>query len=94
MSTHDEGFGRRAGPNPGSQSEFAHQDFGAGPDVETWGNNALSAQKREVNLMAHGAGRPGQPAGAGRTAGGRRKSCAAVCVSGRNRRAARWTSTT
>ena len=34
MSTHDEGFGRRAGPNPGSQSEFAHQDFGAGPDVD------------------------------------------------------------
>lgn len=63
MSTHDEGFGRRAGPNPGSQSDSAHQKFGVAPDVETWGNNALNAQPSEVNLMAHGAGRPGQPAG-------------------------------
>ena len=33
------------------------------PGVPTWGNNALKAQQSEVNLMAHGAGRPGQPAG-------------------------------
>lgn len=63
MSTHDEGFGRGAGPNPGSQSESAKPNFGAAPGAEIWGNNALNAQPSEVNLMAHGAGRPGQPAG-------------------------------
>ena len=62
MSTHDDGDGRAADPNPGSQSDLdEQQNFGA-PDLETWGNNALSAQKSEVNLMAHRGGRPGQPA--------------------------------
>ena len=64
MSAHDEGYGRKAGPNPGSQSEFTNRpSLGHAPGVQTWGNNALKAQQSEVNLMAHGAGRPGQPAG-------------------------------
>ncbi len=64
MSTHDEGYGRKAGPNPGSQSDFTNRpSLGHAPGVQTWGNNALKAQQSEVNLMAHGAGRPGQPAG-------------------------------
>jgi cell division protein FtsN len=64
MSTQDDGYGRQAGPNPGSQSGFNdNQSLGGAPGVETWGNNALNAQKSEVSLMAHGAGRPGQPAG-------------------------------
>ncbi|HXG79260.1 MAG TPA: hypothetical protein VNJ31_07995, partial [Methyloceanibacter sp.] len=63
MSTHDDGHGRKAGANPASQSDFTKQSFETAPGVETWGSNALSAQKSEVDLMAHGAGRPGQPAG-------------------------------
>ncbi len=64
MSTQDEGYGRKAGPNPGSQSDFTNRpSLGHAPGVQTWGNNALKAQQSEVNLMAHGAGRPGQPAG-------------------------------
>ena len=64
MSTHDDGHGRKAGPNPGSQSDFTNRpSLGQAPGVQTWGNNALNAQQSEVSLMAHGAGRPGQPAG-------------------------------
>jgi hypothetical protein len=61
MSTHDDGHGRKAGPNPGSQSDFTNRpSMGHAPGVETWGNNALNAQQSEGSLMAHGAGRPGQ----------------------------------
>jgi SPOR domain len=64
MSTHDDGHGRKAGPNLGSQSDFTNRPSrGQAPGVQTWGNNALNAQQSEVSLMAHGAGRPGQPAG-------------------------------
>jgi hypothetical protein len=64
MATHDDGHGRRAGPNLGSQSDFTNRpSLGHAPGVQTWGNNALNAQQSEVSLMAHGAGRPGQPAG-------------------------------
>lgn len=64
MATHDDGHGRRTGPNPGSQSDFTNRpSLGHVPGVQTWGNNALNAQQSEVSLMAHGAGRPGQPAG-------------------------------
>ena len=64
MSTHDDGHGRKAGPNPGSQSDFTNRpSLGQAPGVQTWGNNALNAQQSEGSLMAHGAGRPGQPAG-------------------------------
>ena len=64
MSTQDDGHGRKAGPNPGSQSEFTNrQSLSHAPDVQNWGNNALNAQQSEVSLMAHGGGRPGQPAG-------------------------------
>lgn len=63
MSTQDDGYGRKAGPNPGSQSEFTNrQSLGHAPDVQNWGNNALNAQQSEGTLMAHGGGRPGQPA--------------------------------
>ncbi len=63
MSTQDDGYGRKAGPNPGSQSEFSNkQSLGGASGVETWGNDALNAQQSEVTLMAHGGGRPGQPA--------------------------------
>ena len=63
MSTNDDGYGRKAGPNPGSQSEFTNkQSTGNAPNVQMWGNNALNAQQSEVSLMAHGGGRPGQPA--------------------------------
>jgi len=49
MSTQDDGYGRKAGPNPGSQSEFTNrQSMGNAPDVQTWGNNALNAQQSEV----------------------------------------------
>ena len=62
MATHDDGYGRRAGPNAGSQSDFTNRpSLGQAPG--TWGNNALNAQQSEVSLMAHGAGRSGQPAG-------------------------------
>jgi cell division septation protein DedD len=65
MSTQDDGSASRGhGRNPGSQSGFAgsrNADYAS--DIQTWGNNALNAQKSEVTLMAHGAGRPGQPAG-------------------------------
>ena len=64
MSTHDDGYGRKAGPNPGSQSDFTNRpSLGQAPGAQTWGNNALNARQSEVTLMAHGAGRPGQPAG-------------------------------
>ena len=53
-------FGHQS--NPGSQSDFANT-AGNAPSLQTWGNNALNAQTSEVSLMAHGAGRPGQPAG-------------------------------
>jgi len=63
MSTRDDGHGREAGPNPGSQSDFASTaSVGKAPSPKTWGGNALKAQPSEVNLMAHGGGRPGQPA--------------------------------
>jgi cell division septation protein DedD len=62
MTTHDDGHGRKAGP--GSQSDYTNrQSMGHAPGVQTWGNNALNAQQSEGSLMAHGAGRPGQPAG-------------------------------
>lgn len=48
-------------PNPASQSNF--NSVGNAPSLQTWGNNALNAHQSEVSLMAHGAGRPGQPAG-------------------------------
>lgn len=63
MSQHDDGYGRKAGPNPGSQSDFTNRQSAGAPGVDTWGNNALNAQPSEVSLMAQGAGRPGQPAG-------------------------------
>ncbi len=63
MSTHEDGYGHPAGPNPGSQSDFTNKHNLSAPGVETWGNNALKAQESEGNLMAHGAGGPGQPAG-------------------------------
>jgi cell division septation protein DedD len=64
MSTHDDGHGRKAGPNLGSQFDFTNKpSVGHAPGVQTWGNNALKAQQSGVTLMAHGAGRPGQPAG-------------------------------
>jgi hypothetical protein len=53
-------FGQQSGPNPLSQSDFANS---AGNAPSPWSNNALNAQTSEVSLMAHGAGRPGQPAG-------------------------------
>src|SRR5215467_6987784 len=63
MSTRDDGRGRKAGPNPVSQSDFASTaSVGNAPSAQTWGNNALKAQPSEVSPMAHGAGRPGQPA--------------------------------
>ena len=62
MSTREDGQGRQAGPNPGSQSDFASTaSVGNAPSGQTWGNNALKAQPSEVNFMAQGAGRPGQP---------------------------------
>ena len=64
MSTHDDGYGHPAGPNPGSQSDFTdQQNLGGAPGVETWVNEAHNAQTSEGTLMAHEAGRPGQPAG-------------------------------
>ena len=63
MSTRDDGHGRKAGPNPGLQSDFASTaSVGKAPSAQTWGNNALKAQPSEVKPMAHGGGRPGQPA--------------------------------
>jgi cell division septation protein DedD len=63
MSTHDDGYGRPAGPSSGSQSDFTHRkNLGGAPGAETWGNNALNPQTSEVNLMAHGGGRPAHPA--------------------------------
>ena len=64
MSTRDDGRGRKAGANPVLQSDFASKaSVGNAPSAQTWGNNALKAQPSEVSPMAHGAGRPGQPAG-------------------------------
>jgi sporulation related protein len=60
MSTHDSGRGRKAGPTPELQSDFANRQS-AGPAPQTWGANALSTQKSEVAFMGQGAGRPGQP---------------------------------
>jgi cell division septation protein DedD len=60
MSTYDSGRGRKAGPTPEFQSDFANrQSPGSAP--QTWGANALDAQKSEVAFMGQGAGRPGQP---------------------------------
>src|SRR6185437_12134076 len=60
MSTHDSGRGRKAGPTPELQSDFANrQSVGTAP--QNWGANALSTQKSEVAFMVQGAGRPGQP---------------------------------
>jgi SPOR domain len=62
MSTHDDGFGRKAGSNPGSQSDFTNRPSMAGaPGMPGWGNNALNTRPSEVGLMAQGAGRPAQP---------------------------------
>jgi hypothetical protein len=55
-----ERFFSQSGSTPASQ-EF--NSAGNAPSFQTWGNAALNAQQSEVNLMAHGAGRPGQPAG-------------------------------
>ena len=60
MSTHDSGRGRKAGPTPELQSDFANRQS-AGTAPQTWGANALSTQKSEVAFMVQGAGRPGQP---------------------------------
>ncbi len=60
MSMHDSGYGRKAGPTPELQSEFANRQ-GAGSAPQTWGANALNTQKSEVAFMVQGAGRPGQP---------------------------------
>src|SRR5262252_6612264 len=63
MSTRDDGRGRKAGPNLVSHTDFASTaSVGNAPSAQTWGNNALKAQPSEVSPMAHGAGRPGQPA--------------------------------
>ncbi len=62
MTRQDDGFGRKAGPNPGSQSDFTNRpSVAGGPSTQAWGNNALNAQPSEVNLMAQGAGGPGRP---------------------------------
>ncbi len=60
MSTHDNGRGRKAGPTPEFQSDFATRQ-GEGGAPQTWGANALNTQKSEVAFMGQGAGRPGQP---------------------------------
>ncbi len=60
MSTHDTGRGRKAGPTPELQSDFANRQ-GVGSAPQTWGANALNTQKSEVAFMVQGAGRPGQP---------------------------------
>jgi len=63
MSKHDDGFGHKAGPNPGPQSDFTKRPNVAGtPGIQSWGNNALNAQPSGANLMAQGAGQPGRPA--------------------------------
>ena len=63
MSTQDDGFGRSAGPNSGSQSDFNNgPSMGGVPRMQNWGNNALNTQQSEVSLMAQGAGRPDRPA--------------------------------
>jgi SPOR domain len=62
MSMHDNGYGRKAGLNPASQTDFASSEsVDPAPSMQTWGNTALKAEKSEVILMAQGAGRPGQP---------------------------------
>jgi cell division septation protein DedD len=60
MSTHDSGRGRKAGPTPEFQSDFANRQS-AGSAPQTWGANALDTQKSEVAFMGQRAGRPGQP---------------------------------
>ncbi|MGH6748825.1 MAG: hypothetical protein ACRECI_05850, partial [Methyloceanibacter sp.] len=60
MSTSDSGRGRKAGPTPELQSDFANRPS-AGSAPQNWGANALSTQKSEVAFMVQGAGRPGQP---------------------------------
>ncbi|HZP09625.1 SPOR domain-containing protein [Methyloceanibacter sp.] len=58
MSTHDDGRGRKAGPTPEFQSDFANRQS-AGGAPQTWGANALNTQPSEVTFMGQGAGRPG-----------------------------------
>ena len=63
MSRQDDGFGRKAGPNPGSESDFTNRPSVSGTrNAQSWGTNALNAQPSEVGLMTQGAGRPGWPA--------------------------------
>ena len=60
MSMHDDGYGRKAGPDPGSQSDFANrQGAGNAPGVQTWGNNALNAQTERGNLHGSRSGKAG-----------------------------------
>src|SRR5262245_6966007 len=56
MTRQDDGFGRMAGPNPGSQSDFSNRPGIGAPNA--WGANALNPS--EVGLMAQGA-RPVRP---------------------------------
>ncbi len=63
MSRQEDGFGRKVGPNPGSQSDFTNRPSISGaPGTRSWGSNALNAQSSEVGLMTQGAGRPDRPA--------------------------------
>ena len=58
MTRQDDGFGRMAGPNPGSQSDFSNRPGMGAPNAQAWGTNALNPS--EVGLMAQGA-RPVRP---------------------------------
>src|SRR5262245_52651695 len=58
MTRQDDGFGRMAGPNPGSQSDFSNRPGMGAPNARAWGANALNPS--EVGLMAQGA-RPVRP---------------------------------
>ena len=53
MTRQDDGFGRAAGPNPGSQSDFSNRPGMGAPSAQAWGT-----QPSEVGLMGQGAGRP------------------------------------
>ncbi len=57
MTRQDDGFGRTAGPNPGSQSDFSNRPGMGAPSAQAW-----STQPSEVGLMGQGAGRPVRPA--------------------------------
>src|SRR4029453_11028336 len=57
MTRQDDGFGRTAGPNPGSQSDFSNRPGMGAPSAQAWGT-----QPSEVGLMAQGAGRSVRPA--------------------------------